>query len=128
MQSGRSRHLGNALHAQSVYDGITFTADTTEEDAERMCKERERWDSVADAMKTIADAVNSGSPDVVAQMMYMGLEKEHRTLQAQTVCAMIKFMSIYKDAAYDLRNRAAVGAAEQVAQFVEGIKMYIPLI
>jgi hypothetical protein len=114
--------------ALDEYASLVPTGDTAIEDAERMIVHRERWDDVVKAMNILSHAVNCGDPKEVSKAMFVGICEDHRTLQAQVVDAMLKFLSIYSEASYDLRNRAAVEAAEKVTGFVKENAIYIPLI
>lgn len=117
-----------AKEALVKYASFTPTGDTAIEDAERLIIEKERWDDVVKAMGIISHAVNCGGSEEVAKAMFVGIGDDHRTLQAMIVNAMLKFLPIYSDATYDLRNKAAVEAAGKVAQFVKDNAVYIPLI
>lgn len=109
--------------AQNVWD-----RDTTIAEAERRHKESERWDAVVTVGEHIASLVNSRSVEELAKGLYVGLSRQHRTLQAQSIAALIKLLGIYRDADYDLRNRAAVIAAERISQLVDDEHIGIPLI
>lgn len=97
-------------------------------EAEIKTKVRERWNEIADAMRVITDAVNGRNAKEVAKAMYIGVTREHRTLQNQAVAAMFEFLRIYKDTAYDLRNWSAVVAAAQVSQMAEDEGIVFPFI
>ncbi len=91
-------------------------------------KVRNRWNEIADAMNVLAAAVNGRNMKDVAKAMYIGISREHRTLQNQAVAAMFEFLRIYKDTAYDLRNWSAVVAAAQVSQMAEDEGIVFPFI
>lgn len=102
--------------------------DDTIEDAERTLEERGRWDRVKTAMETLSHEANCYGSEFLAKAMFYGMHNDHRTLQAMVVNAMLKFMGIYSGASYDLRNKAAVEAAEKLAQVIKDEGVYIPLI
>lgn len=78
-------------------------------------------------MDVICNAVN-GRTKHVAKAMYIGISRNHRTLQNQAVAAMFDFLRIYKDTAYDLRNWSAVVAAAQTTQMAEDEEIIFPFI
>ena len=85
-------------------------------------------EKVADAMAVICGAVNGGNVTEVAQAMYVGMSRNHRTLQNQAVHAMFEFLRIYRHTAYDLRNYSTVVAAAQVTKLVEDESIRFPYI
>jgi hypothetical protein len=97
-------------------------------EAENNAEIRKEWDRIADAIAVIADAVNGRNVKDVAKAMYIGVSRNHRTLQNQAVAAMFEFLRIYKDTAYDLRNWSAVVAAAQVSQMAEDEGIVFPFI
>ncbi len=123
---------GGGGKAREVHDKYLLAGEWSREEsieaAERKAKEREEWDRIADAVGVIQDAVNHSDPKAVAEALYIGLARGHRTLQAQTVAAILHLLRIYKDTDYDLRNHAAVVAAAQITQFADDQSIYIPLI
>jgi len=102
--------------------------DDTLAEAEVRAVIREEWSEIANAMNVIADSVNGRNMKDVAKAMYIGITREHRTLQNQAVAAMFEFLRIYKDTAYDLRNWSAVVAAAQVSQMAEDEGIVFPFI
>ncbi len=82
-------------------------------------QERKDFDAIRGAMRTIADAVNGNSPAIVGKVLAVELAGQHRTLQASVIRALLVMFGIYKGAAYDLRNKAAVDAAEKVADLAK---------
>ena len=102
--------------------------DDTLAEAEARAVIREEWNEIANAMNVIADSVNGRNMKDVAKAMYIGITREHRTLQNQAVAAMFEFLRIYKDTAYDLRNWSAVVAAAQVSQMAEDEGIVFPFI
>lgn len=118
----------DARAAITEYDSFTPTGDTTIEEAERMIVEKEAWDDIAKAMRILSHAVNRWDSKSVAKAMYVGIHEDHRTLQAQVIDSMFRFLSIYAGASYDLRNKAAVEAAGKLAGFAQENSIYIPLI
>ncbi len=97
-------------------------------DANAKNEARKEWNKVADAMVVIVDAVNGRSAKHVAKAMYIGISREHRTLQNKGIAAIFEFLRIYKDTAYDLRNWSAVVAAAQVSQLAEDESIVFPVI
>jgi len=119
------RHVGKAREALDAYEAFRVEPGMAYADAERVIARQEKWDKVGQAMATLSQFVNGSTPGELAQAMFRYVGNDHRTLQAQTVKTIIEFLKIYQDAAFDLRNEAAVLAAEKLSQ-VDGI--YIPLI
>jgi len=128
MEDNKSFASAKAKETIDRYAAFTPNGETTLADAERMIVNKEWWDHIGEAMETLSHALNGSNPKEVAQAMFIKVAHDHRTLQAQTIAAFIEFMSIYKDAAYDLRNKAAVDAATKITQFAKDANLYIPLI
>jgi len=83
---------------------------------------------IKEAVQALCGVVNSGDPETMAEAFYAAFVNEHRTLQAQMVAALIGFFDLYKDGEWDLRNRAAVRAAEIITRAAKRDGVYIPLI
>lgn len=124
----RGGYKENATDAIEDYQKIgAWDEEETIEQAEAKAKVRDEWDKIADAMDVICTAVN-GRTKHVAKAMYVGISRNHRTLQNQAVAAMFDFLRIYKDTAYDLRNWSAVIAAAQTTQMAEDESIVFPFI
>ena len=91
-------------------------------------RDSEVYKKIEEVVTMLCGVVNSGDPETVAGAFYTAFVHEHRTLQAQAVKAIIGFFDLYKDEEWDLRNRAAVRAAEIITQAAERDEIYIPLV
>ena len=100
----------------------------TLEEAERRGKKVERFENVVSLGETLADMTNSRNAKEVAKGLFIGVSRQHRTLQAQAVSAMIEFLKLYRENSFDGRNRVAVVAADRISQLVDEENIYIPLI
>lgn len=118
----RVKAVVDEYHSKEWKPGMTI------EDAERLKKSLEGFDRVVDLGTALTDSVNAMDPEETAKALLIGIVGQHRTLQAQTISALIKMLGMYRDAAYDGRNRAAVIAAERISQVVDEEHIYVPLI
>lgn len=100
----------------------------TIEQAERRGNAVERFEDVIALGEKLADMTNSRNAKEVAKGLFIGVSREHRTLQAQAVSAMIEFLKLYRENSFDGRNRVAVVAADRISQLVDEENIYIPLI
>jgi hypothetical protein len=124
----RYRSVGKALDAVMKYESLQPTVETPLEDMKRMNVKKEWYDHVGSSMDILGRAVNGSSPQEVAEAMYLGIHGDHRTIQAQVVLSILKFLEIYQDASFDLRNERAVRAATKISQYVKDEFIMIPLI
>ncbi len=123
-------HRANADGALYKYQELQRVDNPSEtmDDLNLKARKREEWDKIIAAVKVITDAVNHTDSETVAKAMFVGMSREHRTLQALSMKAIFQFLKVYQDSAYDLRNWSAVVAAAQVTQFTEDEFIYFPLI
>lgn len=83
---------------------------------------------IQEAVQVLSDAVNVMGFEGTGSVLAIALRKQHRTLQASIMRGLIDMFKIYQNEAFDLRNRAAVRAAEIFSKAVESEEIYIPFI
>ena len=83
----------------------------------------EKQDKVKEATNTLVDALNTmGFEDEVAEAFFDAVTHSHRTLQANLVRMIGKFLDRYgKEASSDGRNVAAVEFAKAATEGAKGI-------
>ena len=119
-------------YSRGGYDNATerfmSCIETTKECIVDNPSEKQDADVIANAVADICRVINHNSSENAAQYINLAMAQEHRTLQAQTVHALLRFFDLYQDTSYDLRNAAAVDAAQAIAETVKQESLRIPLI
>jgi len=66
--------------------------------------------------KELADSVNGGTPEFLAEAMFEAMHETHRTLQQNFFRGLVLFIAKMKDMPTDLRNKACVEWCEAVSK------------
>lgn len=121
---------GKALEAVEEYHDLNYPnfGKLSDSEIHSLIARKKAIDEDSEISKRLTHTINGGRPKEVAKALYLGLCKEHRTLQAQAIKTILELLKLYKDTNYDLRNHAAVVAAAVISEAVEHEELYIPLI
>lgn len=89
-------------------------------------QKQKKINEVSELMQKLVDATNlMGFDAEVAEGIFLGLIKSHRTLQQDFMRSFFMAMKSYSEVDYDLRNEQAVKFAKKIAEDQETYFPYV---
>lgn len=71
---------------------------------------------IENIIKEMSEYINGGNPELLAEMFFIAMEKEHRTLQQSFIRSIALFIKMMSKMPTDLRNQAAVEWCKKVSE------------